>query len=388
MSLALVAASSSSSSLYSSIASTTITKCVPRPTSATSAGGWEFPTRIGRPAYSASYSTIDTFSTTTSSSSSSSASSSCDESSISSSSVSETDEASFTRNPFMATEGLTLDLQARYIGIVCTTGECQGTGDWLVKEPNAAAAWAIGALSLLLGLWFLIPTFKWQSRGFFRGTFAMLLVAVSLFLRAMVGRSQGGTQERVFRVSVQFNYYAGLFLCNLVLIMLLRLSGHVRPVTGKWRYLVAVVKYGSLYLMIGLVIGAMVTVFSDTGEEASNAMGGVSARLLQAALGLVLLQCVAIVIAVSGLARKESGRYLLRQVVTVLCCSGCVLLWAAFMLARTFVVLSNPARSSEVMYYLLGVAPLILAVTTMVVLSAPLSFNFQMTSNWKWNNRI
>ncbi|KAJ2004680.1 hypothetical protein H4R26_002374 [Coemansia thaxteri] len=38
-----------------------------------------------------------------------------------------------------------------------------------------------------------------------------------------------------------------------------------------------------------------------------------------------------------------------------------LMLWGALMAGRTFVALDNPARDSEVMFYLLNVAPLVIA---------------------------
>ncbi|KAJ2706643.1 hypothetical protein FB645_001393 [Coemansia sp. IMI 203386] len=367
-----------SSSSYSSVLGT-VTKCIHRSIS-TSVPVSEFPTRIGRPAYTASYNNLDTISTTTTSSTSS-----CESSS---SYASQSDEPEMTRYPFLASEELTLDQQARQTGSVCTTGDCSGTGDWFTKAPNTAAAWATGAVSLALGLWFLVPTFKWQNRGFVRGSLAMLVLSVSVFLRATVEKSEGNTQMRAVQASVAMDYFTGILLGNLCLVIVLKLSSHWTPVAGKTRLSLVTIPYVTACILVGVVIAAVAKMFTDTQNMASGPMNGVSARLLQVALSLVLAQCVVAYLMVFSLMRRDGAKYLLRQLLTVVCCVSLVALWASFMLARTFVVLSNPARSSEVMFYLLSFLPLFLTVALMTVLSSPLAFNFEMTSNWKWNSGV
>ncbi|KAJ1901316.1 hypothetical protein LPJ66_000870 [Kickxella alabastrina] len=113
-------------------------------------------------------------------------------------------------------------------------------------------------------------------------------------------------------------------------------------------------------------------------------MGGASTRITQTLLILVMIVSLGMSTLVGKIANYDGAEYFSRHLHIAFSTIGLLLIWAAFMLARTFVALDSPARSSEVMFYLLNVMPLILVVGVMTVLNAPLTYNFQLTSNWKW----
>ncbi|KAJ1723863.1 hypothetical protein LPJ53_001820 [Coemansia erecta] len=234
-------------------------------------------------------------------------------------------------------------------GVFCATEDCQGTGDWLVKVPTAAAAWVVGALSLVFGIWLLALAARWKSKTFVSGFGAMLFLAISMFLRAALGSVSSGTKQvAMYRASLFFNYFVGAMLTSLVVIIVVRLASHFNPRTGWQHRAITSVSLTYVCTALALLAGGVALQFNDkSGTVSGNSMGGSSTRLIQSMLALTLVLLFGMSVWVGQIAKNQGAEYFSRQLTIGFSSIGLLLLWAAFMFARTFVGLGNAARSSE-----------------------------------------
>ncbi|KAJ2378739.1 hypothetical protein IW150_000613 [Coemansia sp. RSA 2607] len=321
-----------------------------------------FPPRLGHPAYSASYSTLSSLTTTF------------------------TDEAAPTKYSMIASELISQDKIGRKLqGVFCATKDCLGSSDWLVKVPTPAAAWVVGALSLVAGIWLLALAARWKSKTFVSGFGAMVLLAVSMFLRAALGSVASGTRQvAMYRASLFFNYFSGATLVSLIVVLVVRLAAHFNPRTGLKHWVIASVSPTYSCAALALLAAGVTLQFDDKSTVSDSSMSRIGTRLVQSMLALTLAVLFGMSVWIGKIAKKQGAQYLSRQLTIGFASVGLLLLWAAFMFARTFVELDNAARSSEIMFYLLNVVPLIFVVITAALLNAPLALNFQMTASWKW----
>ncbi|KAJ2813861.1 hypothetical protein H4S07_000345 [Coemansia furcata] len=258
--------------------------------------------------------------------------------------------------------------------ILCPSKNCSGARDWLTKLPNAAAAWAVGGLAIVLGGLLLMSAIAWKHAGFLDGVLALIEVALSLFLRASIGyATSDGAATALYRASIFFNYHAAIQLCHLLSVMVLDLSAHFDPrITAKQIFAKSVSRLLSLCLL-GLVVAAVVVMFN--GDAANATAAGL--HMMQAIVFVVLILALAMVMAAAQIVAREGAVNYRKHIVCAILSLLLLALWAVFMASRTFVSVDNVARSNEIMFYFLNYAPLLMIGATLILLNAPRLFNFE-----------
>ncbi|KAJ2582941.1 hypothetical protein GGH95_001262 [Coemansia sp. RSA 1836] len=251
---------------------------------------------------------------------------------------------------------------------------CTRARDWLTHIPNAAAAWSVGGVALVLGGLLLMSTIGWRNPGFLDGVLAMLEVALSLMLRASIGyATSNGAATAMYRASMLFNYHAGIQLCHLLTVMVLNLSAHFDPrITAKQIFAKAVSRLLSVCLL-GLTVAAVVVMFNGDPEHATSA----GLHMLQAILFVVLIVALGMAMAAAQVVAREGAVNYRKHVVSAVLPLLVLALWAVFMASRTLVSLDNVARSSEIMFYFLNYVPLLIIGAVMVLFNSPRLFNFE-----------
>ncbi|KAJ2353126.1 hypothetical protein IWW50_003595 [Coemansia erecta] len=231
--------------------------------------------------------------------------------------------------------------------IYCPTRDCKGGRDWLTMQPNAAAGWAVGSIALLCS-GFLIrlrPSFTCA---------AMLDLAISLYLRAGLNYEHGN-KRAMYIASLFFHYNCATIIFVNVMNGAFSLKAAFdeskvgRAVASSlWALLLNM----ALFAMV--VAGVVVMFRKETLVEVNAGW-----RLIQAVLYIIVIMMgLSMLVLLKNSCGGSGGQTLVSLVVLL----AVVLmgLWASFMLARTYVPLTNVARSSEVAWYLLGVMPLLL----------------------------
>ncbi|KAJ2059521.1 hypothetical protein GGI17_004342 [Coemansia sp. S146] len=349
-----------------------VSKCIPRPTAVVPA---PFPTRNGRlPDATATpivvYTNLPTFSTTTLLLSTTT-SLSCITSTSSSPGV-----ALANNRDALATGNDKDGGQAKrdQPAIFCPTTSCTRARDWLTNIPNAAAAWSVGGIALVLSGLLLMSTIGWRNPGFLDGVLAMLEVALSLVLRASIGyATNDGVATAMYRASMFFNYHAGVQLCHLLSVMVLGLSAHFDPrITAKQIFAKAVSRLLSLCLL-GLTVAAVIVMFN--GDPANATSAGL--HMVKAIVFVVLVIALIMAMAAAQIVAREGSVNYRKHIVATILPLLLLALWAGFMASRTFVSLDNVARSNEIMFYFLNYVPLLMIGATLILLNAPRLFNFE-----------
>ncbi|PIA14804.1 hypothetical protein COEREDRAFT_103252 [Coemansia reversa NRRL 1564] len=261
--------------------------------------------------------------------------------------------------------------------VFCGDNSCGQSQDWLTHKPNVAAGWITGSISLVWGLALAVGMGGWHSWVFADGVLAMIELCISQYLRAAVGMSLGNTKT-LYKVSIFFNYHAGIELAHVLTVLTIQLVEHFNPLLKqRWwqRHLVLASRLVNVGLM-AIVLAGVVVMF----DAESNGPG---LRLLQGVSFAVVLLCVGLCIAAAALTMGKIGAALYKRHYAVLFISlGLLGVWAAYCGSRGFVALDSPARNSQVAFYLLSYVPLMLIVAVFVTSKAALYFNFELASYW------
>ncbi|KAJ2900254.1 hypothetical protein IWW38_000598 [Coemansia aciculifera] len=262
--------------------------------------------------------------------------------------------------------------------IFCLESNCTRARDWLIHVPNAPAAWTVGGVALVLSGLLLMSTIGWRNPGFLDGVLAMLEVALSLFLRASIGyATSSGAATAMYRASMFFNYHAGIQLCHLLTTMVFNLSAHFDPrITSKQTFAKGVSRLLSLCLL-ALTVAAVVVMFNGDPEHATSA----GLHMIQAAVFIVLIVSLAMAMAAAQIVSRDGAVNYRKHIVSAILPLLALALWAVFMASRTLVSLDNVARSSEIAFYFLNYAPLLMIGGIMVLLNSPRIFNFEKAYN-------
>ncbi|KAJ2452875.1 hypothetical protein EV183_002612 [Coemansia sp. RSA 2336] len=259
--------------------------------------------------------------------------------------------------------------------VFCLDKACTTARDWLVYVPSQAVGWALGSVSLVLGVGVLVAIMMYRNLAFFDAVLAMLELCVSLYLRAAIGRSEAA-HARMYKASMALQYLAGIQLYHLLAAMAVRLYVHFHPLAlNRQKHTIAFSRILSICLAVLAIVGSVV-MFDDKSGQAGIRLVEAVAFVL-AGLALVLLCVVARVMALDGATHYR--RHFAILVVAILLLA----VWAAFVGSRTFVALDSPARSSEAMFAVLGYGTLLVIGAVVLGLQAPLYFNFDLASHWQ-----
>ncbi|KAJ2710017.1 hypothetical protein H4R19_003959 [Coemansia spiralis] len=231
--------------------------------------------------------------------------------------------------------------------VYCPTRDCTGGRDWLVKEPSAAAGWAVGSVAFLAG-GVLIGNSKKLTHS------VMLELGISLFLRAGLNYEHGN-KRAIYIASLFFNYLAATGLLVGVVSAAFSLKAYFDE-EKVGRALVS-----SIFTMLvnmalfAMVVAGIVIMYRDETMVVKN----VGWRLIQAVLYIMVILIAA---ALGVLLKSTCGGNSIQTVASLALLVAAVLMgvWSSFMLARTYLPLDSVARSSEVAFYLLNIAPLLI----------------------------
>ncbi|KAJ2847720.1 hypothetical protein IWW36_003706 [Coemansia brasiliensis] len=239
--------------------------------------------------------------------------------------------------------------------IYCPELNCSSYRDWLTHPPKAAASWVLGAISLIIGLIscrFYIKT-KGNKRDYSFSLppagAAMFLLCISLFLRASLTLSTGNKLS-MHVASLAFNYFTGLTLCGATHVSILRLKTLFQPPTTTEKAVNASVR--GLFNWCPLVLFIVGLVYSFNLNNTNSAASGM--HCIQAALVMIICIILAVNVytcwRIKAVVRSVPKKSIFSAVVFTLL----LLLWATFMLARSFVSLHNVARTSDALYGMLN----------------------------------
>ncbi|KAJ2160194.1 hypothetical protein GGF46_002456 [Coemansia sp. RSA 552] len=255
--------------------------------------------------------------------------------------------------------------------IYCPDRDCSMHREWLAYRPSQALAWTLGVISFVIA----ILTFRFGYRGSPKAFFmalppsgtAMALLGVCLFLRASLTLPTGNKRS-IQVASMLFNYVAGTTLCSALHANLLPLKTRYQPPTSAEKNIAMVLR--NLAFWTPAVLFIVGVIYSFNLQTSYSEESG--AHCIQAAL--VLLCCVVLsVLVFLALRAKAAVRALpKRRVGSALLFAVMLLLWAAFMLGRSFVEMDNVTRHSEVLFTLLNYAPLVICGAAALVLGEPL----------------
>ncbi|KAJ2160193.1 hypothetical protein GGF46_002455 [Coemansia sp. RSA 552] len=261
-----------------------------------------------------------------------------------------------------------------YEAIYCPDHDCPTGRDWLMEIPNNIAGWVCGSVAAVTALALLAATAAGRNAAFLDGVLAMFELGASLFLRAALGTNNQADMAALYKASMMLNYHAGIELSHLVAAAMIRMYVHFHA-GGHRRagYVIAAMRVLSIGFLALAVVG-VVLMFDGVGTT--------GLRLIQALAFAVVALCLAVAAIAVGLLRQPGASLHARHFATAFWALLLLALWAAFMGSRTFLDLDNPARASEVLFYLLNYLPLFLIGAGFVVLRAPLYFNFDRASVW------
>ncbi|KAJ2782110.1 hypothetical protein H4R18_002478 [Coemansia javaensis] len=231
--------------------------------------------------------------------------------------------------------------------IYCPTRDCTGGRDWLVMKPSAAAGWAVGSVA------FLASGILVQFRNSFT-CLAMTELGISLFLRAGLNY-KNGNKRSIYIASLFFNYHAAVLLFVGIVggaFMVKLLYDQDKPGRSIASTVGTVLVNMALFSM---VVAGVVIMFREETLVTKN----VGWRLIQAVFYImVILTAVSFGLLVWNIFTGDST--LTVASVALLVAAILIGLWSSFMLARTYLPLGNVTHSSEVAFYLLNVAPLLI----------------------------
>ncbi|PIA14805.1 hypothetical protein COEREDRAFT_88336 [Coemansia reversa NRRL 1564] len=253
--------------------------------------------------------------------------------------------------------------------IYCPKKNCNKERDWLTKMPNAATGWTLGAISLIISL----VTFRY-SRGsedykYFlpaSGT-GMLLLSISLFLRASLGESNGD-KESIYIASLIFNYAAGLLLLSALHTRVGALKTLFQPPTTREKFVSIAIRQIAFWCPVILFIVGVI--YSFELKESYSAATGL--HCIQAALVFILAVVFVVLCLIAWRSKHVIKMITKKSIASALAFAFLLLLWGSYMLSRAFVDLDNPARTSEAMYELLNHVPLIACGILGLVFGQPL----------------
>ncbi|KAJ2782111.1 hypothetical protein H4R18_002479 [Coemansia javaensis] len=256
-----------------------------------------------------------------------------------------------------------------YKEILCTKLDCSPFRDWLTRLPNAAANWVLGTVCLVISLMLIRITYVQKKFTCLMPnvSLALLLLFVSLFLRAALGLGSGD-KESIYIASVVLNYVSGIAIYGTLLAGLLMAKTRYQPPTAAEKRVVSVVNTLLYAIPLGLVIAGVVLSFRLHPSHP----GAAGARCIQTALTFMLAVVVVYMLFVATRFRNVVRAVPKRGIWAALLFALMVLLWTSFMLARSLVRLDNVARTSEVMFGLLNHVPLIACGVSAMVLGQPL----------------
>ncbi|KAJ2452876.1 hypothetical protein EV183_002613 [Coemansia sp. RSA 2336] len=282
--------------------------------------------------------------------------------------------------------------------IYCPDLDCSSYRDWLTGPPKAASSWVLGAIALVVGL--ISFRFKNKHEGNKRSYSyslppagaAMFLLSISLFLRASLSLSTGNKLS-IYVASIAFNYFTGLTLCSATHVAILPLKTLFQPPTTAEKSVCKSVR--GIFYWCPLVLFIVGLVYSFNLNNTTSAASGM--HCIQAALVMI----ICIILAVNAytawrfkaVARNVPKKAVFSAVVFTLL----LLLWATFMLARSFVSLDNVTRTSDALYGLLNYGVFIVCGVVARVCGHPLetpgaiptNANFTSTTNYpKQESRI
>ncbi|KAJ2782112.1 hypothetical protein H4R18_002480 [Coemansia javaensis] len=256
--------------------------------------------------------------------------------------------------------------------------DCGDERDWLTARPSRVVGWVLGALAVLVGVALAVLTCKWCSLPFFDAVLAMAELAVSLFLRAALGMDLGNS-DMVYKASMVFSYHAGIQVACLLSVLAIHMHLHFHPEALSRRVLALTVSRVLSVCLAAMVIVGVALMFDERVPFA-----GTGIRLIQVSMFAIVLACIVLGAAVMRTSKCTAADYYHRHYAAFGTLLFFLALWAAFMGVRTLVPLQSPARDTrhEAVFYILGYGPLLIAGAAMVILKAPLLFNFDLASRW------
>ncbi|KAJ2370123.1 hypothetical protein H4S02_000356 [Coemansia sp. RSA 2611] len=245
------------------------------------------------------------------------------------------------------TERDSSDTQRQLREIYCPTRDCKGGRDWLAFQPSTAAGWAVGSVAFLAG-GLIFRSSKSTTCA------AMIDLGIALFLRAGLNYEHGNKRS-IYIASLFFHYNAATVL----FVGVMNGAFSLRAVFDETKVgravastVFSVLVNAALFAMV--VAGVVISFREETLTDVN-----VGWRLIQAVLYImVIMMGLALVVSLRN-SVSGSGTQTLASLV-VMVAVVLIGLWSSFMLSRTYLPLSNVTRSSEVAWYMLGVAPLLI----------------------------
>ncbi|KAJ2829301.1 hypothetical protein IWW50_000935 [Coemansia erecta] len=262
--------------------------------------------------------------------------------------------------------------------VFCTTKDCAQDSDWLLYKPNQVVGWVLGSVSFITGVGLLITALATRtSATFLDAALAMLELCVSLFLRSALSLTTMDTHAsaaaRMYKASMFFEYHAGIELCHVLGVMVMRLFVHFEPLALlKEKYIIVVSRAVSVALAV-LACAGTIVMFDE---------GSVGMRLVQAVSFAVVVVCLALLCVVVRVMGRDGASHYKRQFGIIVAVILLLALWAGYSGSRTFVALDSPARSSEVVFTVLGFGTLLTGGLVLLVLKAPYYYNFDFAVQW------
>ncbi|KAJ2295053.1 hypothetical protein IWW55_005576 [Coemansia sp. RSA 2706] len=260
--------------------------------------------------------------------------------------------------------------QTQISAIYCPDRSCSSYRDWLTQPPNGAANWVLGTVCLLIAL----VTYRIQAgkgRGFRMclppsGAAAALLF-ISLFLRAALSLDSGNKQS-IYVASLVFNYLAGVAACSTLHVNALAMVTLFQPPTTVERVVSAAVR--NVLFWCPTVLFIVGVVFSSGLKPSYSEAAGM--HCIQAALVFIICAVLGVLALVCWRLKAVTQAVPRSSIVSAAVFFVFLPLWAAYMLARSFMSLDAAARSSQVVYGLLNHAALILCVLAGAVFGQPM----------------
>ncbi|KAJ1719097.1 hypothetical protein LPJ61_006384 [Coemansia biformis] len=230
--------------------------------------------------------------------------------------------------------------------VYCPTRDCTGGRDWLVQKPSAAAGWAVGSVA------FLASGILVRFRDSFT-TFAMVELGISLFLRA--GLNYGGNKRSMYIASLYFNYSAATILFVSIFGGAFALKAIFDETKAGRALASSIVTILVNMALFAMVVAGVVIMYREETMLVKN----VGWRIIQAVLYIMVILTGLSLLMLLKSAFGGSGAQTLASL-ALLVAAILIGLWSSFMLSRTYLPLSSVTRSSEVAFYLLNVAPLLI----------------------------
>ncbi|KAJ2775703.1 hypothetical protein IWQ57_000273 [Coemansia nantahalensis] len=237
-------------------------------------------------------------------------------------------------------------LEEQLAAVYCPTRDCTGGRDWLVKTPNAAAGWAVGSVA------FLASGIILRFRDSFT-TFAMCELGISLFLRAGLNYANGN-KRAIYIASLFFNYNAATTLFVSIVASAFALNSYFNGAKAGRTLAASIFMTVTNIALFAMVVAGIVIMYRDETMVVKN----VGWRLIQAVLFIMVILTVPalVMLVISTFATSPVYTFASLALLVAAVLMG---VWSSFMLARTWLPLDSVARSNEIAFYLLNVAPLL-----------------------------